>query len=164
MSGDADLSNSEIAQLIAERKPLPPDYRTLMRLRSKRGHKERELDLKGNAGNEFRLLLRQSLFNPLDFSVILAFRSPNTNEVFRLRRYNGKSHEHTNTMERQAFYDFHFHTATERYQRDSGLEEDAFAERTDRYGDFEGALSCMLKDCGFEFPAGSTPDLFRGDL
>jgi hypothetical protein len=31
-------------------------------------------------------------------------------------------------------------------------------------GDFAGAISCMLKDCGFEFPAGSTFDLFRGAL
>jgi hypothetical protein len=154
------LTDAEIAVLIAERKPLPSDYQAQMRLKPKRGHKERELDLKGGTGNEFRLVLRQSLFNPLDFSVILVFRPPKTNEVFRLRRYNGKSHEHTNAIERQTFYDFHVHTATERYVRDSGLEEDAFAEPTDRYGDFTGAISCMLNDCGFEFPAGSIPDLF----
>jgi hypothetical protein len=29
-----------------------------------------------------------------------------------LRRCNGKSHEHTNIIESDKFYDFHIHTAT----------------------------------------------------
>ena len=44
--------------------------------------------MRGERGNEFRLILRQSIFSPLDFSIILAYRSPYTNRLFRLRRYD----------------------------------------------------------------------------
>ncbi len=92
------------------------------------------------------MILRQNLINPLDFSVILAVRLPNSNRFFRLRRYNGKSHNHRNRIEGDAFYDFHMHTATERYQ-ELGTREDFYAEPTDRYGDYSGALKCAVADC-----------------
>ncbi len=141
--------DAEIAMLIAERKPLPTNWNTRFRLRSKRGHHEREMELIGDAGNEFHVILRKSWFNQLDFSVILAVRVPQSNRNFRLWRYNGKSHEHTNHIEGDSFYDFHIHAATERYQK-LGTREDAYAEVTDRYGDMTEALSCLLTDAGFE--------------
>ena len=55
-------------------------------------------------------------------------RVPQSNRVFRLRRYNGKSHEHTNPIEKEIFYDFHIHTATERYQVLENKKEDTYAE------------------------------------
>ena len=58
--------------------------------------------------------MRQNRINLLDFSVILAVRVPQLNQVFRLRRYNGRSHEHTNQIESVTFHDFHIHFATER--------------------------------------------------
>jgi hypothetical protein len=61
------LSDSEVVALLEERKQLPANYRDLVQTRSKRGHKERELDLQGEQQSEFRLILRQSDFNPLDF-------------------------------------------------------------------------------------------------
>lgn len=158
------LNDTEISHLLAERKPLPPDYRERIQTKPKRGHKERELDVKGADGSEFRLILRQSEFNPLDFSVILAYRPPKTNQLFRLRRYNGKSHEHTNTLEGRTFYDFHVHTATERYQDESGLREDAYAEPTNRFADFHGAIRCMLGDCGFDVPPDTQGTLFEEEL
>ena len=143
------LSDDEIQRLISEPKPLPPNYHLRLRLKPKRGHKEAELDFEGANGATFRLILRQSMGNPLDFSLILAYRVPQTNIVFRLRRYNGKSHEHTNKLEGDKFYDFHIHEATQRYQ-EAGLREDAYAEPTDRYADFDDALRCMLANCGCE--------------
>jgi hypothetical protein len=157
------LGDTEIARLLAERKVLPADYRERMQTRPKRGHRERELDVVGTEGSEFRLILRQSLFNPFDFSVILTYRPPNTNQLFRLRRYNGKSHEHTNVLEGQTFYDFHVHTATERYQ-ESGLREDASAEPTDRFADFHEAIRCLLIECGFDVPADPQGKLFEEDF
>ena len=65
------LSDAEIARLLAERKPLPADYRDLMQIKPKRGHKERELDVNGVEKSEFRLILRQSEFNSLDFRLSL---------------------------------------------------------------------------------------------
>lgn len=155
-------SDLEIARLIAERKYLPANWPTLLRPRAKRGHVEREMDISGSAGAEFRLIIRKSVFNPLDFSIILGVRNPQSNRIFRLRRYNGKSHEHTNRIEAQTFYDFHIHQATERYQEFGNRDprEDAFAEATDRYGDADGALECLLTDAGFELQ-GPQAALFR---
>ena len=151
------LTDSEIDALIVEPKRLP-DFSKL-ETRPKRGHKERDIVIPRTAGGGFHLILRESSFNPLDFSVILAHQSPKSTQLFRLRRYNGKSHEHTNSIEGLRFYDFHIHQATERYQ-DSGFDEDTFAEVTSRYQDFSGALRCMLDDCRFVLLSEDQPKLF----
>ena len=77
--------------------------------------------------------------------------SRNPTGLFRLRRYNGKSHEHTNSIEGDTFYDWHIHMATERYQG-IGAREDAYAEVTDRYNNLDEALSCLFDDAGFDVP------------
>ena len=166
LTGDAQvpdfLSDAQISDLLREQKVLPADYAKRVAMKSKRGHSESELDLRGENGSEFRVVKRRSLFNPLDFSVILAYRIPASNQIFRLRRYNGRNHEHTNPMEEQTFYDFHIHMATERYQR-TGNREDTYAEPTDRYSDMDGAFTCLLADCGFVIPppsAGTQGNLF----
>lgn len=96
----------------------------------------------------------------MDFSVIVAVRVPQSNRLFRLRRYNGKSHEHTNHIEGLTFYDFHIHFATERYQ-EIGAREDTFAEPTDRYSDINGALACLMADANVETPPDSQRVLFE---
>ena len=111
-------------------------------------------------GASFRLILRQGKINPLDFSVILAVQVPRSNRIFRLRRYNGRSHEHTNHIEDTRFYDFHIHIATMRYQ-EIGTREDAYAEPTDRYGDFHGALRCLIADVNLDIPPGPQRSLFE---
>ena len=127
--------DQEIVSLLEEHKPLPVDWRRQVSLKPKRGHDEQQLDLVGDAGSEFRLILRRGRVNLLDFSIILAVRVPRSNQLFRLCRYNGRSHEHTNRIEDVKFYDFHIHVATERYQ-EIGMREDAYAEPTGRYSDF----------------------------
>ena len=154
------LSDKEIDDLVQEKKVLPEDYRVKIQLRPKTGHKERELDITGEKGNEFRLIFRQSIINPLDFSIILAYRPPKSNQLFRLRRYNGKGHEHTNIIEGEKFYDFHVHQGTSRYQ-EAGSNEDSYAQPTNRFSDFSQALSCMLKDCGFQVPDEEQGRLFE---
>lgn len=154
-----DFADDEISQLIIEPKHLPSDWRNMLNLRPKRGHREQQLDLTGENGSQFRIILRQSNINPLDFSIILALRMPQSNRLFRLRRYNGKSHQHTNHIEGNTFYDFHIHTATERYQ-DVGGREDSFAEPTDRYNDLFGALICIQDDANLVAPQGDQINLF----
>lgn len=154
-----NITDIEIAALIAEAKLLPVDYQKSIQTRPKRGHRERELDLTGANGSDFRLILRESSFNALDFSVILAWLPPTSSTPFRLCRFNGKSHEHTNALETTKFYEFHIHRATERYQQ-SGLREDSFAEPTTRYQNFSGALQCLIQDCGFQMPSSSQFGLF----
>lgn len=154
-------TDEEIQALLAEPKALSADYQSNLLLSQKRGHKERQFEVKGTTGNRFVLMLRKSDFNEFDFSVILGVVSKESNQVFRLRRYNGKSHEHTNRLEGNTFYDFHVHTATERYQ-DLGAKEDHFAELTDHYGDMHAAISCMIQDCGFQVSPNAQTNLFDG--
>jgi hypothetical protein len=156
----ARYTDQEITSFLEEPKVLPEDYRSRVQLRQKRGHKERELDIDGAQGNQFRLILRQSDSNALDFSIIFAVCPPGSNQPFRLRRYNGKSHEHTNHLEGNTFYSFHIHMATERYQ-ELGTREDAYAEPTDRFSDFHTALSCMFTNCGFQAAPGGQLPLFK---
>lgn len=154
-------SEREIASLVQEPKPLPHDWQTRVRLRPKRGHYERQLDIAGEGSGEFRIILRESQIKPLDFSVILAVRSPNSNQFFRLRRCNGNSHPHTNTIERETIHGFHIHVATERYQ-ETGMDEDAYAETTDRYSDYQGALECMIHNANLVVP--TDPNDVQGSL
>jgi hypothetical protein len=90
----------------------------------------------------------------------LTYRPPKSNQLFRLQRCNGKSHEHTNPIEGETFYDFHIRQATERYQ-EIGANEDTYANPTNRFADFQQAITCMLKDCGFEMPLDSQGRLFE---
>ena len=144
-------SDQAVERLLRERKRVPFDWSSRFRLRPKRGHQERDLTLSGDAGSEFRLILRQNEVNPFDFSIILAVRVPRSNHLFRIRRYNGRSHEHTNHIEQVTFYDFHIHIATQRYQ-ELGTREDAYAEPTGRYADFRGALRCLIGDTNLDIP------------
>ena len=86
-------------------------------------------------------------------------RLPQSNQFFRLLRYNGRSHEHTNSIEGETFYDYHMHMATERYQ-EIGSREDAYAEATEKYDDFSRALTCMVEDAGFVVPPDEQLSLF----
>lgn len=106
------------------------------------------------------IVIRKNQVNPLDFSVILAYQVPGSNRLFRLRRYNGNSHEHTNRIEKNSFTDFQIHEATARYQEKSGV-EDGYAEPTGRYAESGGAIRCMLEDCGFDTPTAWQPQLFE---
>ena len=137
------FTDQEIESLLQESKTLPADWRRRTRMVPKRGHREQHLDLAGDGGSEFRVILRQSTINIQDFSIILAVLVPQSTQVFRLRRYNGRSHEHTNHIEGESFYDFHVHLATERYQ-EIGAREDAYAEPTNRYGSIQDALCCLF--------------------
>lgn len=133
------LNEAEIERLLKERKPLPAKYQSQLQLKQKRGHKENDLVVPGVDRSVFRVIVRQSDTNPLDFSAILACVLSRTNKCLLLRRYNGKSHEHTNPLEGQTFYDFHIHQITERYQ-DSPHKDETFAQPTNRYSDLAEAI------------------------
>lgn len=77
--------------------------------------------------------------------------APRSNLLFRIRRYNGKSHEHTNRIEGNSFYDYHIHIATERYQQ-LGFDEDGYAEISKAYTDIHSAMECFKNDCNIALP------------
>lgn len=153
--------DQEIEAFIMESKSLPDDWRARLRLKPKRGHGERQLDITGEAGSRFRLILRQSKVNVQDFSAILGLLVPESNRVFRLCRYNGR-HQHSNRIEKKTFYGFHIHTATERYQ-ELGAAEDAYAVPSNRFGSLDDALRCLLSDSGFIVPPEQQIELFEGE-
>lgn len=154
------LTEEQIQELITERKPLPeglvPSPKMTMRNKSWR----RDIEITSDAGHTFIIKVRQSEVSLFDFSVILGYRLPGLSRVFLLRRYNGKSHNHTNPIENEKFRDFHRHTATERYQK-RGCKEEHFAEIDKRFTTIESAIECLLHDCGFISPVENLP-LFRG--
>lgn len=153
-------SDQEIQTMVSVVKTLPNPVRDLLQFKLKRGHKQCQMEAVGADGNTYRIVLRQSLLNPLDFSVILALRPKNSNRLFRLRRHNGKSHEHKNAIECDVFYDFHIHESTERYQ-ELGTDEDGYAEPTGAYTDLQSALVFLLKEANIKSPGEAQQDLFE---
>ena len=145
------LTDEDISRLLAEAKSLPPDWRNRLEMKSRSGHGEQQMEFLGADGSCFRVILRQSEHNSLDFSAILAYCAPESNAVVRLCRCNGKSHEHTNRIEGDRFYAFHVHKATQRYQ-ELGGKEDSHAEACDAYVDLRGALMHLCVICGIDVP------------
>ena len=153
------ITDYDIENLINENKIIPYDFsETFNNVKIKGGHKEHSINISGESGSDFRVVFRQSKFNQFDFSVILMYSIPKSNRLFRLKRYNGKSHEHENHIERDGkIYAFHIHTATQRYQEYPGLREDGYAEVSERYSDHHKAFQCMINDCNMVFEDGTKP-------
>lgn len=148
-------TDDQIAALIAERKVVTQHQLRLMQSRFYYGYgdsKDVRIRVRGSAGSDFRVILRQDQANPLNFSVVLAVQPVQGGRLFRLRRYDGK-HWHANRLEstrrnKDRFFDFHIHTATERYQ-ENDLRPDGYAEVTDRYHNIYGAIDCLVADAEF---------------
>lgn len=155
------FTDIEINGLLKETKNIDVnDYNNLLILtRQRKQHLEKEVVIKKNDGNSFIIIIRKNKLNIMDFSVILGYLPYKSNSVFRLRRYNGKSHRHTNKIEKSSFYDFHIHTATERYQL-LGMREDHYAESTSKYSDVNGAVNNLFNDCIINIPTGGQSLLF----
>ena len=143
---DIKYTDQQIAELINERKVLPDDWRIQL-------DKNDSLYIIGERGNRFRIITNLNTKYPSDFSVILAVVNPKKGADFRIRRYNGMhKRPHNNKIEKQKIYGYHIHSATERYQ-ERGYDEEAYAEKTDRYNNLKGALHCLIQDANFELPA-----------
>lgn len=156
-------TDEQIQAMIGEPKPITQEqYAELYRLpKTKKQHKEQNIELQRSADADtyFLIILRLNKINPLDFSAILAIGFYSNNNIFKLRRYNGKSHRHQNKIEGNLMYNFHIHTATERYQLDGYPKEESYAEITNRYNDIHSALRCMIEDCNIILPNGAQLEL-----
>ncbi|HII30337.1 hypothetical protein COT48_03275 [Candidatus Woesearchaeota archaeon CG08_land_8_20_14_0_20_47_9] len=138
------VTDSQISEFIKEQKILPKNFNPV--LKPKNWQNQFEQIVQSKSGRTFKLIVRQSQVNPLDFSVIFGVMI--NGKLFRLRRYNGDSHEHTNKIERNKMDGFHIHKATERYQS-IGFREDAYSEKTTKYSDWRTALNAMISDNNF---------------
>lgn len=152
------FTDDEINALITEEKTHTGTIHDIMNFKESDGHKRTSFDIIRPDESRFIIKLRQNVNDMNDFSAIIAFQEKGNNRDFKLRRYNGKSHEHSNKLEGAKFYDFHIHFATQRYQ-DEGRKEESYAETTDRYSDIKEALNCLLKDCNVKIKKDRQMDL-----
>lgn len=150
---DLFLTDIQIQELVNINKQMTVDPDSLfIGMKEKRGHKSAEHEIPQDDGSSFVIKVRISLENPLDFSVILGYTPSKATKPFLLRRYNGRSHEHKNRLEKEeVFYDYHIHQATEKYQRE-GAKEEYFAEKSGRYTTPREALNCLISDCSISLP------------
>lgn len=155
------FSDQEISELILEPKVVSAEDWNGIRWDESRGHREAALNVRGDDGSEFKVILRQSRHWDIDFSAILAVNRRDISGLFLLKRYNGASHEHTNPLEGEKFEDFHIHTATERYQEYDPDRPEKYAQPTERYDTLSGAIRCLRSDCGFVMSTASQLAIFE---
>ncbi|MBU4300438.1 hypothetical protein L6303_07815 [archaeon] len=140
------VTDAQIRAFIDEVKLLQPNFTP--RLKDGIGKYSFEHQVIGLLGNMFKIIIRQSKINPLDFSVIFGVLLGGN--LFRIKRYNGNSHTHMNKLEKIEIQGFHIHLATQKYQ-ENGFKEEGYAEKTTRYSDWKTALDLMLNENNFEF-------------
>ncbi len=156
------LTDAEIQRLIEEEKVLPANWQDCLNLKTAKDAQLRnKLEVTGSAGSNFVVYLRRLELDVFCFSAILAYKRLDTGTTFRLRRYNGKDHAHTNKIEmNEILFEYHIHKATQRYQ-EGGFDEDQFAEATDRYSTINEAIGLLVDQCGFLRPV-EKGGLFEG--
>lgn len=157
------LSDKKIEMLIQKRKFLPVEWCQKFIAKPKNGHTDYHLSVPSDTGYDFEIIRRESSYDPSNFSVVLGVYVPGEKDLFRLRRYNGDNHTHTNPLEKNEVRGFHIHMTTEKYQRkrlqDKRIRIDDYAVSTTCYQDIKGALRCLIKDANFQ----ETPTLL-GDI
>ena len=147
------LTDDQIEELIKSEKPLPEGYRSKL-FPEKDG--KRQVVVFDTEGRQFTIIIRQNKKYPDNFSVLLMYTLPQTNNLFCLRRYNSWE-IHNNLIEEEKLLGYHIHMATERYQL-AGRKAESFAVKTERYSNPREAFSCLVDDCNFKRPASeSTP-------
>ena len=116
------------------------------KLRTQDRQRKKEIHLRcDNFHGQFTLFWRQNILDPLDFSVGLSYKFPDTNVMINLIRCNGNSHKHKNKLEGTKFDGaFHVHKATERYQQ-SGFKAENYAEKSTEFTDMEGAYKYLSR-------------------
>lgn len=117
---------------------------------ARRGSERKDFHLDGESGAHYRLFLRRSLYDALQYTAGIAVVKPD-GTLLTLARYNG-SHFHGS-----ARLTPHVHLTTAQAIRD-GLKPECGASRTDRYGDVEGALRCLVHDFRVAGLPGIDPD------
>lgn len=153
------FTDEEFAGWIAETKQLPVNWRTRLKLQPKDGtsFEHRSMEVGGDSGSSFRVMLRRNTLNNNDFSLILVLVTDDGE--YRLTRFNGSSHQHVNHIERRNNLPnhtirntFHIHVATERYQRRDRKNIEGYAVPSAAFGSFETAFEEFFATNGFVKP------------
>ncbi len=120
-------------------------------------HRQRNFTAVSDDGSSYRVYLRQNLDDDKDFSCGLALMQRG-GKPLSLVRYNGPGHVHGEIR-----YRCHIHRASAAALA-AGRKIDSRAEETGRYATLEGALACLIEDCGISGLAAQRDegDLFDG--
>lgn len=139
-----EVTDAEIARLVALPKRVTNPG---ARQRQQRGSWQINYECTTDTGENFRIYRRQNIRDPESYSCGISYILP-SGQHLTLRRYNGPSHEHSNTLEGGATLRLvcHVHRATERYIR-AGRKPDHYAEATTRYTTLDGAFLALIEDC-----------------
>ena len=130
-----NLTDERITELLRmPKRPFPGPH---PKQRDKGSHTELNQRLRTEEGEEFSLLLRQSIRLDRDFSCVLMWHSPEGDLI--LVRCNGSSHNHG-----KARKECHIHRATaEAIQK--GFRAESFADTTIQYATLAGAKHHMVQ-------------------
>lgn len=153
------MNDAEVQALITEPKESLGEQVAALKYRDGCAHLESDCQTTGDNGNLFSVRIRMSEIDPMDFSVILSHRLPGSTEWIILRRYNGSSHWHRNSIEGDWVKGFHIHTTTERYQALGG-DPEGYAEPAFGYENVHEALDRLIADCAIRPALGNQLNLF----
>ena len=148
-------TEAEIADLLADTKRITPQaLRSLLNpLPSlvRKNELAAKIALSGESRKGYELRVRRSVSRPKNFSVILSLVLKG--RVLNLIRHNGHHGPHPLEIEKTVIpaNTFHVHRITERYQGLPHKEPESFAEQTDAYTDFKGAVEYMCGQYGLYF-------------
>jgi hypothetical protein len=161
----AILSEADIAHLLADRKPITSAE--LRKLKSPRKSKKYRNDLvatvtlTGATGKKYRVMARQDRTDEMNFSVRLSI-GRSRGATLNLIRCNGHHGPHKNHIERTTIpaNTCHIHRITERYQHFTSAAPEQFAELTDGYNSFNGAVDFFAEHFGLYLCDGDYKSLF----
>ena len=135
-------TKAELEELrVLPKRVINPGTRWSNKPKARPAHSQRNLHAVGQQDQaiRFHIYQRQSLADENDFSCGITYLS-HGGPSLTLARYNGPGHVHGAISYRP-----HIHRATEEAIAAGGQPERE-AEKTDRYGNLEGAFACLIED------------------
>ena len=102
------------------------------------------VELQAESDYQFTLCGRLACDDVSDFSAILTVSDRKTGFKENLLRCNG-AHEHRNKIEKTLVTTTHVHWLTQRYLDQNRFPSEGYAEATDAYSTFDGALEYLMK-------------------
>ena len=121
-------------------------------------HEQKNYTAESEDGKEFQIYMRRNLNDNKDFSCGIALKQKGRKSL-SIVRYNGSSHRHGDIQ-----FKCHIHFATAE-ALETGKKIDSYAVSTDKYWTVEGALACLIDDCGVQGLSAQfdEPDLLDGN-
>jgi hypothetical protein len=144
------LTDEEIQFLISYPKVIITPPKTKLALTQ--GHYRNGMELSSEDGKyRFTVFMRINEVFQENFTIGLRYHPADDPESIILLRCNGPHGEHRGPLDSQDnhFWTYHIHLAREIIIR-QGLRSEAYAEETDKYSNYNDALSFFLRYCNIK--------------